>query len=1416
MRKAQSLITSGRSLSSALIISLAMTGAGLAQSTWNGGTNTNWSTTTNWSPAAIPADGANLIIADTTTNGLTLDGVVSRSIGSLTFGTTGTRATNFTLNTQAANTLTINGGITADGAFTTTPSNLTMRGRYVVPADQTWLIGGTANHNSDGGILVREVTTGATNRGSLTLNANLTKTGAGQLVVAAIDITGPKNLIVNAGNLKLNAGSSQPLVVGGGGGNVTMNNTSILAVYKNSGTMNITRPIVLNDTASLVTRNNNCDVASPITFNGTHSLDAPVLTNLTGAWSGAGTINRSGSGSVAVTGSTSGFTGTLNLAAGTTSVSWAFGGNIGVTGGTNAVGGAVDGNVTTSGSSTTTIVGNVGGNVSINGGTLNLGGATVGGTLTLGPLTTMTGEVTSAGTMALDGGTFSVNPSTPASLGTAGDLYLTGVNTVTLAANPLSTAPFTVLSYAGALSGGAGNLTLAGGATNYRSPTFDDSTPGIITLALSSESRTWNAGAYWDVNSTASWLEGDKKFLQLDAVSFTETGAGTVPMIGTLIPASITVTSSIDYTFSSDTGGLIAGAATLTKNGAGTLNIGGANTFTGNITINGGIVKPTTAQGLGGNGKTITVVSGAALDTNGVFNANRDYNVVIAGTGIFGGGAIINSTATNNQFGFRSITLSDDGMIGGTGRWDVRPLIAGQALVDLNNKTLTKAGTNTIAFVDGVMTNSGSISITSGTLSFTRMVVGGSGSVGVSNATLQLENYSSGSWNKPIAVDNGTVRTMGSVFSVGPAVTLTNTATFLCEQNLTITGSVDGGGNLTKTGTATLILGGDATHTGGTTVSAGTLQIGNAGTTGTHAGDIVNNGTVAFFRSDDCTYPGVISGTGALVNLGGGTLTLTGASTFTGTATLSGGTTRLGGADNRLPVDTQLAIANAAGVVFDLNGFKQDVRYLSGGGTTGGTVTNSATGTKALTMRPTGTDSITFSGLISGDLRMVVAGTKTEPSFTAPRQRFAGLANTYTGGTMVDGATLMVRQDASLGAVPTELDPDNITLQNNGTLLNEADPPYLLVLDANRGITLGTGGGALVAGFNSAVTIRGPISGPAGNNLILMPNNGTLVLTGNSTYEGATILQPVNGTNVARLRIGDGGTTGALGTGSVTNDGQLSFNRSDNTVCGNAISGTGTLTQMGAGKLTLAGTNTYTGNTAVNAGTLELGTGGTLKFAPAANGVTNKITGAGSLVLEGSFNIDLTAADATGGNSWTIVDTTLASITYGTGFNVAGFTNTAGVWKLVDGSKTWTFSQATGALSISTGGFASYMAGFSGLSDSTPGGDPDGDGIKNLLEYVLNGNPGASNTSILPTLDASGANFVFSFTRREESANDTAQVFRYGSDLTGWTVVNITAPTGSEVSIGTAVGGLQTVTVTIPKSAAVGGKLFGQLQVSVP
>ena len=84
-----------------------------------------------------------------------------------------------------------------------------------------------------------------------------------------------------------------------------------------------------------------------------------------------------------------------------------------------------------------------------------------------------------------------------------------------------------------------------------------------------------------------------------------------------------------------------------------------------------------------------------------------------------------------------------------------------------------------------------------------------------------------------------------------------------------------------------------------------------------------------------------------------------------------------------------------------------------------------------------------------------------------------------------------------------------------------------------------------------------------------------------------------------------------------------------------------------------------------------------MKFAIGANGVNNSVTGTGIAQYNGAFNFDLTAADATIGNSWAITNVTTQ--TFGDTFNVPGFfESSTGTW--INGN--FQFDEATGTLSV--------------------------------------------------------------------------------------------------------------------------------------
>ena len=190
----------------------------------------------------------------------------------------------------------------------------------------------------------------------------------------------------------------------------------------------------------------------------------------------------------------------------------------------------------------------------------------------------------------------------------------------------------------------------------------------------------------------------------------------------------------------------------------------------------------------------------------------------------------------------------------------------------------------------------------------------------------------------------------------------------------------------------------------------------------------------------------------------------------------------------------------------------------------------------------------------------------------------------------------------------------------------------------NAATVTGTGNITLASGRSLSVTqsanstYSGIISG-TGSSLTKL-GAGTLTLTGANSYTGATNI------TTGILQVGDGGTTGTLGTGNIFNNVSLNFNRSNDLTVGSDISGTGTITKLGASTLTLTGSNSYNGITTISAGTLQIGAGGTngsLGTASVVNNgtlsfnrsddvtISNTISGTGLLTKLGANTLTLTA-----------------------------------------------------------------------------------------------------------------------------------------------------------------------------------------------
>jgi autotransporter-associated beta strand protein len=142
--------------------------------------------------------------------------------------------------------------------------------------------------------------------------------------------------------------------------------------------------------------------------------------------------------------------------------------------------------------------------------------------------------------------------------------------------------------------------------------------------------------------------------------------------------------------------------------------------------------------------------------------------------------------------------------------------------------------------------------------------------------------------------------------------------------------------------------------------------------------------------------------------------------------------------------------------------------------------------------------------------------------------------------------------------------------------------------------------------FNTVISQAGGIT---------VNQNSNVVLLGANTYGGATAI------NAGTLTVGGGGTSGQLGSGSVSvaAGSALGFNRSDAITVSNAISGAGSLTVNGGGTVAFNNQKTYSGGTTIQSGVLDLTGGG---------GATGTIRGTATVNTGGTLR--LSTGDATG------------------------------------------------------------------------------------------------------------------------------------------------------------------------------------------
>nr|WP_180882931.1 autotransporter domain-containing protein [Mesorhizobium loti] len=712
-------------------------------------------------------------------------------------------------------------------------------------------------------------------------------------------------------------------------------------------------PVVVdggNATARLLTVGGTATGSLTISHGGTVSN---TIGRIGGADGSTGTVTVDGMGSKWTNTDElfvgAGGTGTLTISNGGTINSWA---------GILGWGGDGNGTVTVTdagshwSSSNTVFVGSAGT------GTLNIlnGGSVSGENGSIGAGATSTGTVTVDGAASQWTNAYTLNVgyhgNGSLTISNGGVVKVAGAGAVTIARSSGSIGTLNIGGAAGSAATGTGTL-------NAASIAFGSGT-GTINFNHTDANYTF-APAIQGLG-TINQLAGNTTFTA-DSSGFT----GTTNVTG----GRLTVDGTLGGAAFVQSGGSLGGKGTLTgdvsvASGGTLVGAQGQTLTTGNLTL--------------GSGSNVNVALSAPANATGLFSVNGnltlDGTLNVSDAGGFGPGVY-------RIIGYTGL-LTDNGLAIGS-----RP--AGVNAADLFVQTSVASQVNLISsagvalrFWDGgnpALHDNGAVD-------------GGSG---VWRADGRNWTQADGALNGPyqpnptfavfqgdpgtITVDNtaGAVSVAGMQFTgtnwtvAGDPITLNsaggNTTIRVGDgtaggvnHSATIGSELTGGGRLVKNDLGTLILTGANTYTGGTTIAAGTLQIGNGGTTGSIVGDVLNNGALAFDRSDATSFGGLISGSGA-VRIMAGDLTFTADDSYAGgTDIVAGSTLRLGN-----------------------------------GGTTGSIVGN-VTNNGALVFNRA--NDLSFAGVISGsgDLHQI-GSSKTE---------LTGDSSGFTGATTIENGTLAV------------------------------------------------------------------------------------------------------------------------------------------------------------------------------------------------------------------------------------------------------------------------------------------------------------------------------------------------------------------------------------------------------------------------
>ncbi|EBC8211879.1 autotransporter outer membrane beta-barrel domain-containing protein [Salmonella enterica] len=663
----------------------------------------------------------------------------------------------------------------------------------------------------------------------------------------------------------------------------------------------------------------------------------------------------------------------------------------------------------------------------------------------------------------------------------------------------------------------------------------------------------------------------------------------------------------------------------LINSGANNVTNGGSITATGS-NMSYGIQYNSGASGTITNTGTITTTGKGAGDAS-VYAHGGAVTINNSGTmdsSVFG--VYVTTGHTLNNLAGGSISANTAVQFHGNNN---KLANAGAILGDTNGVTINGSG-NTLTSQGKITGGINAILINSGSKNNTLTLNTGTEISG----SITDDNNSASANNNLILDGEGT---LGSSISGLNSVTSSGDWT-LSGATMNLSGTTNSA-LWVKSGT--LILNGAMTAKGATVDSGTTLQIGNGGTLGAFNGDIVDNGTLTFNRSDAAAYGSVISGSGNVVKQGGGELTLSNNNSYSGGTTIAEGTltATAGGAlgsgniDNRAYLKLDAASASDPFIVADLTTHSGATVEIGAGSTLqantltqqdGSTLTADLTATSGPAIRAKNVN-------LDGTLNVASPASQEPIRSTDDLISLALIESdnaisgdfddiTINGNAMNPDAFITVVGQKNVNDTHYDLvetltwyaDRDNAAIDAHGTFnLADADDSFtvntvLENVDANSGWN------------GQSLTKTGA---------------GTLILNAENTYTGSTTIS--GGTLVAS-------NVEALGSGDVTDNATLEMNTGGDFA--NNIGGTGSVVKSGDETLTLSGANSYTGGTTISGGTLvasnveALGTGdvtdnATLELNTGGD-FDNAISGSGQVVKSGDKTLTLSGINSyTGGTT---------------------------------------------------------------------------------------------------------------------------------------------------------------------------------------